>query len=71
MGIKQIDAKEGNPERAKEWLRLAGCDTIFLVSSYTGEGIYQILSYLKEEGDVLPWDQEQAEKPRKVLSQAR
>ena len=37
--------------------------------SYTGEGIWQILNYLREPGDILPWDSEQAaERPRVVLS---
>jgi ethanolamine utilization protein EutP len=66
--VTQIDDKEANPRQAKEWLRLAGCETVFLVSSYTGEGIWQILDYLRESNDVLPWDQAQAEQPRKVLS---
>ena len=39
------------------------------VSAYTGEGIWQILNYLREPGDILPWDSEQAaERPRVVLS---
>ena len=28
----------------------------------------EILEYLKEPGDVLPWDKKEAEKPRKVTS---
>ena len=47
---------------------VVGCKDIFRVSSYTGEGIWQILEYLREPGDVLPWDKEEAEKPRTVLS---
>ena len=32
-------------------------------------GIWQILNYLREPGDILPWDSEQAaERPRVVLS---
>ena len=39
------------------------------MSSYTGEGIWEILEYLREPGDVLPWDsKEEAEKPRNVLT---
>ena len=53
-------------DQAERWLRLAGCETIFRVSSYTGEGIWQILEYLREPGDVLPWDKEEAERPRVV-----
>ena len=66
--VTQIDNEEANVERARSWLELAGCKDIFLVSSYTGEGIWQILEYLKEDGDVLPWTKEDAQKPRKVLS---
>ena len=66
--VTQIDEPQGNPDLAEEWLRLAGCETVFRVSSYTGEGIWEILNYLKEDGDVLPWDKEKAQKPRIVLS---
>lgn len=66
--VTQIDSPRGNPDQAERWLKLAGCDPIFRVSSYTGEGIWQILEYLREPGDVLPWDQKEAEKPRTVLS---
>lgn len=67
--VTQIDHEGANPAQAENWLRLAGCDPIFHVSSYTGEGLWQILNYLKEPGDVLPWEsQEAAERPRTVLS---
>ena len=67
--VTQIDQPEGNVERAHNWLKLAGCDPIFHVSSYTGEGIWELLNYLKEPGDVLPWDSaEEAEQTRVVLS---
>ncbi|WP_099466524.1 EutP/PduV family microcompartment system protein [Konateibacter massiliensis] len=66
--VTQIDEENGNPEQAEEWLRLAGCETVFFVSSYTGEGIWQIIDYLKEDGDVLPWKEDTAEQPRTVLS---
>ena len=67
--VTQIDAPEANVAQAEQWLRLAGCEDIFFVSSYTGEGIWEILEYLREPGDVLPWDnKEEAEQPRNVLS---
>lgn len=67
--VTQIDQPEGNPEQAQEWLELAGCTPIFRVSAYTGEGIWKILDYLSEPGDVLPWKtEEEAEHPRVVLS---
>ena len=41
----------------------------FHVSPSPGEGIWQVLSYLKEPGDVLPWEsEEEAERHRQVLS---
>ena len=45
--------------RAESWLRLAGCETIFRVDSKTGEGVWKIIDYLREDGDVLPWDEEE------------
>lgn len=67
--VTQIDNPAGNVERAHYWLDLAGCHPIFHVSSYTGEGLWQILEYLREPGDVLPWDSEKAaEHHRTVLS---
>jgi ethanolamine utilization protein EutP len=67
--VTQIDAPGADVPQAVEWLKLTGCEDIFLVSSYTGEGIWEILEYLREPGDVLPWDsKEEAEQPRNVLS---
>lgn len=67
--VTQIDRKNANPQRAYHWLALAGCHPIFSVSSYTGEGIWAILEYLSEDGDILPWDnQRAAEQKRRVCS---
>ena len=67
--VTQIDHPCANTEQAIEWLKLTGADPIFPVSSYTGEGIWQLLEYLKEPGDVLPWEnQEEAEQERNVKS---
>ncbi len=55
--VTKIDHKDANPERAAEWLRLAGCKKVFFVSAYTGEGVTDILEYLKEENEVLPWEE--------------
>lgn len=70
--VTQVDHECANASRAESWLHLAGCERVFFVSSYTGEGIWQILDYLSEEGDILPWTKkEEAERPRLVLSRAR
>ena len=67
--VTQIDAEGANVPMAKNWLELAGCKDIFCVSSYTGEGIWKILEYLREPGDILPWENKKdAEKPRSVLT---
>ena len=55
--VTQIHKKGADPKRAEGWLRLAGCDTVFFVDSATGEGIPEILEYLREPGDVIPWEQ--------------
>ncbi len=57
--VTQIDRPNANPEQAERWLRLAGCKTIFKVCSKTGEGIPEILEYLREDGDVLPWEKDE------------
>ncbi len=57
--VTQIDRMNARPERAERWLKLAGCKTIFFVSAKTGEGISDILEYLKEENDVLPWEKQE------------
>ena len=59
--VTKVDEKDANPEQAKSWLMLAGCKKIFFVNSKSGEGVPEILEYLKEEGDVMPWEQEKQE----------
>ena len=54
--VTQIHDKRANPDRAERWLRLAGCRTVFRVDSVSGEGIWQIFEFLREPGDVLPWE---------------
>lgn len=54
--VTKINDVGARPDLAEQWLRLAGCKTIFFVDSVKGEGIADIFSYLKEEGDVLPWE---------------
>ncbi|MBQ1210705.1 MAG: EutP/PduV family microcompartment system protein [Clostridia bacterium] len=41
---------DGCPDRAENWLRLAGCERIFRVDSVTGEGIPALIAYLNESG---------------------
>ena len=54
--VTQIDREDARIDLATMWLELAGCKKIFYVSSVTGEGVAEILNYLREEGDVLPWE---------------
>ena len=55
--VTKIEEKDGNPDRAERWLRLAGCKTVYRVSAKTGEGLWQILDHLREKGEVLPWEE--------------
>lgn len=58
--VTKVNHPKGNVQRAEKWLRLAGCKKIFFVDSKKGQGIPEILEYLSEEGDVLPWLVEEA-----------
>ena len=49
--VTGIDKPDARPDLAESWLRLAGCKKVFRVSSYTGEGIEEILDYLKDDTD--------------------
>lgn len=49
--ITGIDKPDANVERVERWLRLAGCKKIFPLSAYTGEGVKELLNYLREDGD--------------------
>lgn len=60
--VTKIHEKNADTERAAGWLRLTGCRRIFFVDSTKQEGIAEILEYLKEDGDVLPWEAEENNK---------
>ncbi len=47
--ITGIDKPRANVERVRRWLKLAGCRRIFAVSSYTREGIDELLDFLCED----------------------
>lgn len=49
--ITGIDKPEADIERCRMWLELAGCKTIFPVSSVTGQGIDALKEYLAEGGE--------------------
>ena len=36
------------PEKAEGWLRLSGCKRVFKIDSHTGEGVQELLEYLKK-----------------------
>jgi len=46
--VTKIDHPEANPDRVENWLRIAGCEKVFRVSSYTGEGIEELKEYLSK-----------------------
>ena len=47
--IAGVDRPRANVEQATRWLRLCGCERIFPVSSYTGEGLEIIMDYLNQD----------------------
>ena len=52
--ITKCDHEQANIAQAENWLRLAGCDKIFPISSYTGEGINELLEYLSQDIQKIP-----------------
>ncbi len=47
--VTKIDLPNANVELADRWLQNAGCKVIFHVNSLKGEGVAEILEYLKED----------------------
>ncbi len=46
--ITQIDCEGARVDLARLWLENAGCQTIFEISSKTGEGLDNLIDYLKD-----------------------
>ena len=55
--VTKVDRPDADKELAEHWLRLAGCKKIFFVNAAANEGISDILEYLKEPEDIMPWEQ--------------
>ncbi len=49
--VTKIDLPDANVDLADRWLENAGCTKIFHVNSIKGEGVAEILNYLKEPSD--------------------
>lgn len=49
--VTGIDKPDANVPTVTRWLKLCGCEKIFYISSYTGEGLEDIIAYLREPGD--------------------
>lgn len=54
--VTKIDREDADIAQAERWLRLTGCKKIFFVNSKANEGVAEILEYLREPGDILPWE---------------
>ena len=46
--VTGIDRPRANPERAENWLKLAGCKKIFKISAVTGEGMEELKTFISE-----------------------
>lgn len=55
--VTKTDHPMADVMQAERWLELAGCEKVFFISSYNGEGVAELLEYLREDGDVLPWEE--------------
>ncbi len=44
--VTKCDHKYADPEQARRWLEIAGCEKIFFTSSYNNEGVDEVLEYL-------------------------
>ncbi len=47
--VTQIDRQDANPQKAAEWLRLAGCEKVFFTSAKQGLGVQELLNYLAKD----------------------
>lgn len=47
--VTRIDHPDADSTKAEKWLKLAGCTKVFFTSAMTGEGIDELLEYLKKE----------------------
>ena len=45
--VTKIDHAMADADQAERWLRLAGCKKIFRLSSKTGEGVQNLIDYLR------------------------
>lgn len=54
--VTKIDEPKADVEQAIRWLKLAGCKKIFKVNAKQQEGIIELLEFLKDEEDVMPWE---------------
>ncbi|MBE7013201.1 MAG: ethanolamine utilization protein EutP [Ruminococcaceae bacterium] len=49
IGIVTKSEQPGaNPARAENWLRLSGCEKVFIIDSVTGYGVNELISYLNQ-----------------------
>ena len=46
--VTKIDVENANVAQADRWLEIAGCRKIFHVNSVKGEGVAEILEYLRQ-----------------------
>ena len=52
--VTGIDKPDANVERVTKWLKLAGCEKVFPVSSITGEGIAELVAFLSDDSGKKP-----------------
>ena len=46
--VTHIDEEGATPERAERWLRLSGCEKVFLLDAKSGKGVEKLTDYLSK-----------------------
>lgn len=52
--VSKINNPGARPDMAEIWLKNVGCKTIFFVDSVIGQGVADVMLYLRDDSDVMP-----------------
>ncbi|MBQ5533887.1 MAG: ethanolamine utilization protein EutP, partial [Lachnospiraceae bacterium] len=55
--ITKTDSPYANVPMVRQWMEDAGCERIFEVNNVTGEGVEELMAYLKEDREKMTLDE--------------
>jgi len=64
--ITKTDSPYANVPMVRQWMEDAGCERIFEVNNVTGEGVEELMAYLKEDMEKMTLDEAIARQSRGV-----